>query len=187
MNNIGSEVKKLRQERSMTLKELSALTNISTGFLSQFERDQNTIAIDSLQAIADVFNVSITHFLGKSEENLSPIVRSYSQKDLKILNSLYISKILVNDASQAHFLPRLVEILPSKEFNDDATKQTHMGVEFIYILEGVLDLLIDNNQYTMYPGDAAYFESSKEHNWINNTTRTVKLLSINSPNTFKED
>lgn len=184
MEHIGTKVKNLRLAKGMTLKELSSATELSIGFLSQFERDQTTIAIDSLQTIAEVFDVHLTYFISNKDDEVSPIVRSYSQRDLQILNSNHISKILVNDTEKALFLPRLIEILPKKDNGDPVNAQTHKGVEFIYVLEGVLDLLIEGEEYSMYPGDAAYFESSREHNWINNTTKTVKLLSVNSPNTF---
>lgn len=185
MDNIGNKVKSLRLSKGMTLKELSEKTGISIGFLSQFERDQGTIAIDSLQTISDVFEVDITYFLASKNVDKSPIVRSYGQNDMQIINTLYISRMLVNDVESAAFLPRIVEILPSKSVNDEPSTQTHNGVEFIYVLEGVLDLIIDNELYSLHPGDSAYFESTKPHNWINNTTRIVKILSINSPNTFK--
>lgn len=185
MDNIGNKVKTLRNGKGMTLKELSEKTGISIGFLSQFERDQGTIAIDSLQTIANVFDVDITYFLSPKKSVTSPIVRSYGQHDMQIINSLYISKMLINNVEAAPFLPRIVEILPSKQIIEEPDTQTHNGVEFIYVLEGVLDLLIDNETHTLHPGDSAYFESTKPHNWINNTSRIVKILSINSPNTFK--
>ena len=184
MDHIGSKVKQLRIDKGMTLKELSTLTNLSTGFLSQFERDQGTIAIESLQVISDVFDVSISHFITPKKNTSSPVLRSYAQHDYQVINSQYISSILVNDPEQAAFLPRIVEILPSKSDNEDVELQTHKGVEFIYVLEGILDLYVDHELHSMYPGDAAYFESTKEHNWINNTNKTVKLLTVNSPNSF---
>lgn len=187
MDNIGFKVKELRRLKGMTLKELSEKTNLSIGFLSQFERDQGTIAIDSLQSIAEVFDVDMTYFLSPKKTDKSPIVRSYAQHDMQIINSLYISKMLVNDTQSAAFLPRVVEILPNREITEEPSTQTHNGVEFIYVLEGVLDLIIDNETHSLHPGDSAYFESTKPHNWINNTTRIVKLLSINSPNTFKSE
>lgn len=187
MKHVGAKVKELRLARGMTLKQLSEQTNISIGYLSQFERDQTTIAIDSLQNIAKVFNVSMTYFITDENNDTSPIVRSYAQRDLNIINSRFISKILVNDVEVAEFLPRLVEILPIRDQGGNIESQTHEGVEFIYVLEGVLDLFIDGTQHSLYPGDAAYFSSEMAHNWVNNTSKTVKLLSINSPNSLKKE
>ena len=50
--SIGQRVKGIRKARHMTLKELSEMTGLSSGFLSQFERGLTNIAIDSLSKIA---------------------------------------------------------------------------------------------------------------------------------------
>ena len=69
MENIGAKVKALRLENKMTLKDLGKLSKLSIGFLSQFERDQTTIAIDSLSRIAKIFDVDITYLLGVNQNH----------------------------------------------------------------------------------------------------------------------
>ncbi|MDN6615831.1 MAG: helix-turn-helix domain-containing protein, partial [Enterococcus sp.] len=59
---IGEKVKNLRNERGMTLKQLSEATGLSTGFLSQFERGITTIAVEHLATIAALFKVKINYF-----------------------------------------------------------------------------------------------------------------------------
>lgn len=60
--NIGMEIKKLRTEKGITLKELSEKSELSVGFLSQLERGLTTIAVDSLEKLADILEVHLTHF-----------------------------------------------------------------------------------------------------------------------------
>lgn len=186
MENIGAKVKALRLENKMTLKELGALSSLSIGFLSQFERDQTTIAIDSLAKIAKIFNVDITYFIGSKPRSSSPIVRKYDKADIQVLSSKFISRVLINDI-EASFLPRIIEILPNYEKDLEVDMISHEGEEFIYVLEGILDLMIDGITHNLYPGDAAYISSKQHHNWLNNTNRTVKLLTINYPNVFIDE
>lgn len=49
--DVGKKIKELRTNKNLTLKDLSAKTNLSIGFLSQLERGLTTIAIDSLETI----------------------------------------------------------------------------------------------------------------------------------------
>lgn len=186
MENIGAKVKALRLENKMTLKELGALSSLSIGFLSQFERDQTTIAIDSLYKLANIFNVDITYFIESKSKSSSPIVRKYDNADIQVLSSKFISRVLINDVD-ASFLPRIIEILPNYESDIKPDLISHEGEEFIYVLEGILDLIIDGITQSLYPGDAAYISSKQHHNWINNTNKTVKLLTINYPNVIKHD
>lgn len=178
-STIGKKVKELRQQHNLTLKELSQKTGLSSGYLSQFERGQTTIAIDNLEQIAKFFNVELSYFLEKFKETSSPVVRNYEQLDLQITNEQFISQSLVRTKEQASFLPRIVEILPSKQIIEEVELFDHKGTEFVYVLEGVLDLHLEKETYCLYPGDSAYYSSNEIHNWVNNSTRITKFLVVN--------
>lgn len=183
--DIGSRVQKRRKEQKITLKELSEKTGLSTGFLSQFERGMTSIAIDSLQNISRVLDMDLDCFFcapQKSGHGDGPVVRSYD-RTLGSVNSKYVQFHLSNNSKAAAFLPRIYEIWPSS--NDDAVRTyVHEGVEFIYVLEGILTLHYKNKVYDMYPEDSAYLDSKVPHNWENNTNKKVKILTINYPNPF---
>ncbi|WP_042275806.1 helix-turn-helix domain-containing protein [[Clostridium] dakarense] len=186
IKNIGEKVKQLRNAKGLTLKELGEKTNLSSGFLSQFERGMTTIAIDSLEDIASIFGVDLSFFFEKSVKNDSIVIRSYEQNNIQILNSHHIYKVLATDIENKSFLPRLIEILPNKQ-EEKISTFNHAGEEFLYILEGVLDLVLDDKEYCLYPGDSIYYSSNKNHNWLNKTNKTVKFLSINYPKNIKKD
>ena len=44
----------------------------------------------------------------------------------------------------------------------------HNGEEFIYILEGTLDIYIEDQLTTLNEGDSFYFKSSLNHRFKNN-------------------
>ena len=54
--SIGARIKSLRTEQKMTLKQLSELSGLSAGFLSQLERGLSTIAIDSLANLSKILH-----------------------------------------------------------------------------------------------------------------------------------
>ena len=187
MNNldIGSRVQNRRKEQKITLKELSERTGLSTGFLSQFERGMTSIAIDSLQNIAKILGMDMDSFFNipkKSSYDAEPIIRSYDRK-VGSVNKKYVQFYLSKDLDNAKFLPRLYELWPSSE-NDHLKTYVHEGVEFIYVLEGILTLNYKNKVYEMYPEDTAYLDSKTPHNWENNTNKKVRILVIHYPNPF---
>lgn len=169
----------------MTLKELSEKTSLSTGYLSQFERGLTSIAIESLQTISKALDVDMDAFFSKPKSKIkdeSPIIRSYDREIGKISTKI-IQYYLVKDVENAAFLPRIYEVMP-KDQDAHAKTYVHEGVEFIYILEGILTLSYKNQIYEMYPEDSAYISSEIAHNWENNTNKKVKMLVINYPNQF---
>lgn len=184
--NIGKKIKDLRTSQNLTLKDLSTKTNLSIGFLSQLERGLTTIAIDSLSNIAEVLQVNLSYFLEGTKINKKPILRSYEKEVFQVENNQFIHYHLTNDKSDKSMLPRLIEILPTNSKEDIATYQ-HEGEEFIYVLEGILTLFINNEQQELYPGDSAHYNSNVVHNWANNTNKTVKILTVHTPNMFKSN
>ena len=171
----GKWLKKLRTERQITLEQLSKKTGLSVGFLSQFERGLTSIAIDTLEKIASVFNVTIDYFI-------SPVIlKSYALNVSDIISSNIIIRAINNNITDKVLFPRLIEILPLPE-NEPIKTYTHEGEEFIYVLEGVLTLLHKNQEYTLYPGDSAHYASTEKHNWTNKTNNVVKFLCVSTPN-----
>jgi transcriptional regulator with XRE-family HTH domain len=187
-SRIGEKAKNLRKSNNITLKELSEKTNLSVGYLSQFERGINTIAIDSLSKIADVFNVELSYFFPNStmNENMSQVVKSYEQRVLDVIGDGYIIKLLSNNARNHSIYPRMIEILP-RAFSEKTEAYGHSGEEFIYVLEGILTLILNNTRQYLYPGDSAHYMSTDEHNWTNETNKIVKILCVSTPNPFSSD
>lgn len=184
MDDIGLKAKALRQNKGMTLKDLSEQTGLSTGFLSQFERGITTIAVEHLANISKVLGVKIQYFFDDMviEDRLDPIVRSYGQDVLRVFNqSIY--KSLSQAPEGKIMMPKIIEILPSRiGYDERIDEYSHHGEEFIYILEGILTLRLDSKEYLMYPGDSTHYKSDVPHNWANYTNKMVKFIAVHTPN-----
>ncbi|WP_297488418.1 XRE family transcriptional regulator [uncultured Cetobacterium sp.] len=185
MDTLGQKIKKLRIENKITLKELGEKTSLSVGFLSQLERGLSTIAIDSLEKIASIFNKEISYFFQKLEETGSVVLRSYNQKTEKIIEDRFIFKNLSANLKDKVMRPRLVQIQPMKK-SEEIKTYGHEGEEFIFILEGILTLNLEKEKFNLYPGDSAHYNSEISHNWSNETNNIVKFLVTSTPNPFNE-
>lgn len=70
MNTIGKNLRQLRKEHGMTLKEVSDKTELSISFISQVETNKSSITIESLMKIAEVFHVTPSYFLNGNNQLL---------------------------------------------------------------------------------------------------------------------
>jgi len=170
---IGSKVKELRTQKKMTLKELSEKTNLSTGFLSQLER--------GLTSIAEALEVELSYFFSSAKRKERVIQRSYEREVYNIDNCLYVNYVLSNSINDKTMLPRLIEILPNSS-DEELSSFHHEGEEFIYVLEGILTLFINNERQNLYPGDCAHIDSKVCHNFTNYTNKITKILIVSIPN-----
>ncbi|WP_430885956.1 helix-turn-helix domain-containing protein [Fusibacter sp. JL216-2] len=182
---IGENIKALRLGSKMTLKDLSEATGLSIGFLSQVERGLTALAITSLEKIAKALEVDLSYFFPIKSKNNSEILKSYEREVFQVENNQLIHYHLSNQLSKMNIIPKLVEILPMSE-DEDVPVNQHDGEEFVYVLEGVFTLILNNERHDLYPGDSAHFDSNQVHNWANFTSKTVKILVVHTPNGFKE-
>lgn len=183
--DVGRKIKELRTSRNLTLKDLSAATNLSIGFLSQLERGLTTVAVDSLGNIAKALKVNLSFFIENTKHNKKAVLRSYEKEVFQVENNQFIHYHLTNDSSDKKLLPRLIEILPSNS-KEEVAPYKHEGEEFVYVLEGILTLFIDDEQHELFPGDSAHYNSNVVHNWANYTSKTVRILTVHTPNMFAE-
>ncbi|MBU3206744.1 XRE family transcriptional regulator [Clostridium algidicarnis] len=185
MDDVGKKIKELRTKNNLTLKDLSVKSGMSIGFLSQLERGLTTIAIDTLSNLGEVLGVDLSYFLSSPNQSKKPIIRSYEKEVFQINSNQFIYYNLTNDIENKELLPRYIEILPTNS-KEDVETYNHEGEEFIYVIEGILTLVIDREQFELFPGDSAHYSSKTFHNWSNHTSKTVKLIAVHTPNILKK-
>lgn len=184
METIGAKVKKLRLKHKLTLKDLSEKSGLSTGYLSQLERGITTIAVDQLLKISEILGVNINYFFPKTtvEKSVEPVIRTYNQQVLRIFNQC-IYKNLSTNPEDKQMMPKLIEIMPSTN-QEHLDSYPHQGEEFIYVIEGILTLTFDTQEYQLYPGDSSHYDSTIPHNWSNNTNQMTKFIAVHTPSDY---
>lgn len=188
---IGAKVKILRIGKEMTIKQLSEACGLSVGFLSQFERGISSIAIDSLETIANVLGVPLSELFVETEDKVpteepgDPVMHGMELIPSQASAQMY-QYILKQPHTDYALLPRLYTLLPPAGEEEVPEMYSHKGEEFLFVLEGTITLYLEDRKYIMYPGDSIHFNSSKKHNWTNKTARIARILTVNSPNPLKK-
>jgi quercetin dioxygenase-like cupin family protein len=72
--------------------------------------------------------------------------------------------------------PFIVEIEPSRE--PDYKLSTHEGEEFIYVLEGSVEINYGKDIYRINKGDSIYLDSIVEHNVHAGENHPAKILAV---------
>lgn len=177
-NRIGDKIKALRKSKGLTLKEIAEQTNLSISFLSQVERMKSSLTLESLKKISEVLEVNPSYFFSENdrEEENSPVIRGIiNEKDLSFNHFIY--KDLSSNRSNLPFSPILVVLHPGE---NNGKPFSHNGVEFLFVLEGTLTVLVQDDEYELKPYDSTIINSKDLHYWLNKTEETVKFLCISS-------
>jgi quercetin dioxygenase-like cupin family protein len=72
----------------------------------------------------------------------------------------YTYESLAPDKKDRHMEPFMVTLMPSKARTDVST---HAGQEFIYVLEGAMEVTLEDHTEVLYPGDSIYYDSTLPH------------------------
>ena len=179
---IGQRIKDLRQSQGLTLKELSDRTKLSISFLSMVERGLTSIAIISLQSIAEALGENVSSFFSQEPSqsfNKHAFCRSFEPR-IRHMNDKYIYTSLANDMPQRAIDPMMITLLPGQK-REEVYTFCHDGEEFTYVLEGILTFFLDDKEYQLYPGDSYHGPCNVPHHFVNFTNNLVKVLFVITP------
>lgn len=94
MAHRGDRIAQQREKMGMTQEELSAKLGITRAALSHYEKNRREPDSDTLNKIADFFDISIDYLLGRTEEahhQLDPDVRDFVD-DLELSDEHILEK-----------------------------------------------------------------------------------------------
>ena len=72
---IGEKVKELRQDKGISLNEVSNRAELSATYLSKFERGLVPINVDNLQKVCEALGVTIQYFIGTPKSSGAEVIR----------------------------------------------------------------------------------------------------------------
>jgi DNA-binding transcriptional MerR regulator/quercetin dioxygenase-like cupin family protein len=176
--HIGSRLRRLRRERSMTLSEAANGTGLSVSFLSCLERGQAHASVAALQRLAVFYRTNVLSFFGGADQK-GKLVRPDQRIELSNEPGVHLELLAMGERAME---PHLFRLAPG---TSSGGSYHHEGEEFIFVVSGRCDVWLDEvEHYPLRAGDSLYFSSSQTHRWSNPYKRQAVLLWINTPPTF---
>ena len=164
---IGERIKRLRLKKSMGLVELGRHTGLSASFLSQLETGRVVPTLRNLSRIAMVFSKDLSYFFETEPNALFRIHRRKERVRLPqtgVNDPTYYFESLGYMVPDRHRDPYFAEFVPlTKEMEPRA--HMHAGFEFLYVLDGDLEIRHGDQACTLEAGDAIYFDASTPHSY----------------------
>ncbi|ETO38646.1 helix-turn-helix domain-containing protein [Thermoanaerobacterium aotearoense] len=86
--NFANRLKSLREEKKLSQEELSQLINISRSTLSMYEINRRQPDPETLQKIADFFDVSVDYLLGRTDKRNIDTSNDVDERLHKVMQEL---------------------------------------------------------------------------------------------------
>lgn len=180
MDRLGEQIKGLRRERNLTLRDLSRQTGLSISFLSQVERGHSSLSISSLHTIAESLGVHLSAFFPPPVP-ANYVTRRRQRRPLRLEGSPIGYASLSGEFPSRTFEPLLVTLPPK---HPAVEPFAHPGEEFGYVLKGTLTMHIDDREYLLGSGDSIHFSSRIRHTWENRGRDPVVAVWVVTPRIF---
>lgn len=164
---IGERIKRLRLKKSMGLVELGRHTGLSASFLSQLETGRVVPTLRNLARIALVFGKDLSYFFETEPHTLFRVHRKKERVRLPqtgVDDPTYYFESLGYMVPDRHLDPYYAEFVPLKK-SQEVRPHVHPGYEFLYLLEGELEIRHGDRAHVLEPGDGVYFDASTPHSY----------------------
>ena len=176
--DIGSRIKHLRKEKSLTLEELASRSELSKGFLSQLERNLTSPSVATLADILEALGTSLSEFFKEDSDDRVVFRTSDFYESQKEDHTI---KWIVPNAQKHAMEPILLELPPNgRSFDMSPTN----GEEFAYVLDGTVTLCCDDKKYVIRKGETFYIRSNTFHHIENARITPAKVLWVSTPPLF---
>jgi len=179
---LGNKIRKLRQERRLTLQELADLTGMSKPLLSQIENDQVTPPLATLLKIAKGLRVGIHFFFEDEGDRRKYVLTRGEEGGLSTRRPKsdapegYRYRSLAPGIRQKQIEPFLV-VFDLKEWSDSCF-YSHEGEEFLFILAGELEFHYGDEVMRLFPGDSIFYDSSIPHGYVSVGDETARAVAV---------
>lgn len=178
---LGQRIRELRARARMTLSELSKVTGISIGTLSQLERGLVSPTVRTVYTVANALGVMpawlIDPLQSQSKDAESRyIVRAHQRSQLLSVDG--IRKDLASPAASERLRGFVMVIQPGR--SSGVQPYSHKGEEIGLIISGSLELQIDGETFSLSEGDCFAFSSAKPHHFANSGARSATVFWVNA-------
>ena len=184
-STLGGLVRLLRQRNGWTLREMSERVGIPLSTLAKVEADKLSLSYDKLQQFASRLGMTMVEFLGAGEPSAErPLMitgrRSVARSgnSVEIRTSNYDYEYLCADLREKRMVPIITRIR-AHDMNEFGEHIRHKGEEFIYVLEGTIEVHL---QYyasvTLTAGQGIYIDSTMGHAYVAKNCGSALVLAV---------
>jgi transcriptional regulator with XRE-family HTH domain len=180
---VGEKIKQIREMKKVSLDELAERSGMEITLVQKIEEDKNIPSLAPLIKIARALGVRLGTFLDDSDSYGPVVVRSGEyQKGVRFTSQTSEAREHLNffslayDKAGRNMEPFIVDIEPSLQ--SDYMLSSHEGEEFIYVLEGEIEINYGKELYRLAKGDSIYLDSIVIHNVHSANNSAARILAV---------
>jgi transcriptional regulator with XRE-family HTH domain len=178
--SLGDRIRRVREMQGLTIKDLSSRTGIDIDTLERTESGEMIPALGQLARLGRALDMKMGYFISPGIDKPMTVVRKNERQPIsrygetKSMQYGYFYESLAPEKAGRLMEPFIVTLVPTEteEFS------THVGQEFLYVLEGEMKVQVGDRVDFLKPGDAVYYDSNQPHLVRCIGTTVTKILAV---------
>ena len=182
---VGFKIKGIRESKNLSIEEIAERSGLSADQIASIENDQYLPSLGPLIKIARALGVRLGTFLDDNDE-LGPVICraqdrernssiSFSNGATEARKNMVYHSLARQKAGRS-MEPFIIDIQPSEEKNFKLS--AHEGEEFIYVMEGEIEIAYGLERYVLKQGDSIFYDSIVEHHVHGLAGKSAKILAV---------
>ena len=182
---VGAKIKGIRETKNLSVEEIAERSGLTVDQINSIETDQNLPSLGPLIKIARALGVRLGTFMD-DHDALGPIVcrAEDRERDSSISFSNGASDArkhmeyhpLAQQKAGRHMEPFVIDINP--EDTPEFQLSAHEGEEFIYVMQGEVEIVYGKETYTLKEGDSIFYDSIVKHHVHGAPGKSAKILAV---------
>ena len=180
---VGAKIRTIRETKGLSIEEIAERSGLAVEQVASIETDEYLPSLGPLIKVARALGVRLGTFLDDNDE-LGPVVCRAAERDSSISFSNGTTDArkhmeyhsLAKQKMGRHMEPFIIDIQPSEERNFKLS--AHEGEEFIYVMEGEVEIDYGKEKYTLAMGDSIFYDSIVEHHVHGVAGKSAKILAV---------
>ena len=182
---VGAKIKGLRESKNLSVEEIAERSGLTVEQINSIENDQTLPSLGPLIKIARALGVRLGTFMDDNDA-LGPVVCRAEDRErdssISFSNGATDARKhmeyhpLAQQKAGRHMEPFVIDINPDDKPNFQLS--AHEGEEFIYVMEGEVEIVYGKDTYTLKEGDSIFYDSIVKHHVHGAPGKSAKILAV---------
>lgn len=175
---LGARLKELREDRKLSLRDLSRASGVSRSMLSKIELGKSSPTATTLGKIGEGLGVSISQLVGGAAPRDVIVLRQDEHPVFRVPKTGF-ERHSLSPTSESGRVDFALNILPPGRSSGEFPPHRHGVEETLYIASGRIVLWHGETSYELAEGDSVYYRAQVPHRFDNpSTSREARFFVV---------
>ena len=160
---VSENIKRIRQEKNLSLSDLAKLSDVSKSMLAQIERGEGNPTLSTLWKIANGMQVSFNTLIAQPKLPYK-VTKLAEIEPILDMNGGLKNYSLFSDIEN-NFSVYQIEV--GKEISWISEAHLHGTAEFVIVIQGTLEIKLEEKTFILKKGENLWFKADIPHSYCN--------------------